>query len=77
MFEQATHLGNFIFYGFELAEKDLDKLQQILNESQLDCAISQLVGNGYLIRVLATGSEATLKVFKALINQLEELASAI
>lgn len=77
MFEQATHLGNFIFYGFELAEKDLDRLQQILNKSQLDCAISQLVGNGYLIRVLATGSEVTLKLFKALINQLEELAGAI
>ena len=77
MFEKATHLGNFIFYGFELAEKDFERLQQILNESQLDCAISQLVGNGYLIRVLATGSEATLNLFKTLINQLERYTSII
>lgn len=72
MFERATHLGNLVLYGIKLVESHLDVIQQILNDSGLDCAISQLAGGGYIIRILTIGSESALNLFKILISQLTQ-----
>jgi urease accessory protein len=74
MFEQSTHLGNLVLYGIKLDESYLDAIQQILNNSGLDCAISQLAGGGYIIRILTIGSESALNLFKILIDQLNQYA---
>ena len=72
MFEQSTHLGNLVLYGIKLVESYLDAIQQKFNNSGLDCAISQLAGGGYIIRILTIGAEAALNLFKILIDQLNQ-----
>lgn len=66
MFEGYSHLGNLIIYGYLFDPADLAAIQEIINESGLDCGISALTGGGHLVRVLSHGAEPITELFNSI-----------
>lgn len=67
--ENYEYLANLLIYGFKLNPAMMDGLNEQLRISNLDAAISELHGAGYLVRILANRAEDIY----ALIKEIERL----
>lgn len=66
MFESYSHLGSLIIYGYLFDDVRLAAIQEIINQSALDCGISALTGGGHLVRALSHGAEPVTELFSSI-----------
>lgn len=71
LYENYTHLGNFLLYGYELDLNTLrETLAKTLAKEDTCCGVSNFASQGMVIKILAHGSEPLLAVGEVLRKHL-------
>ncbi len=69
MFEGYNYVGNLIIYGYAITPQFQQQLRELLADNSLDGALTELTGDGYLLRLMSD-SGYQINEFVLLVSRL-------